>query len=946
MSESEDLVDITEDLCRLVERSKSLRSPVFAPADVHDWISGLVESSPAPSRPSTQNSSRSNSPGISTNEGPNKVEYDVRLTRETVLSVLYTYDNPDFHLEYPETSEEGVGYLIRRDPNNWTNPLHDSAYSKGKPSGRTTRGKEISCQLLNDQTNSGQTIPCVRAHSSCQGAKCCPQAKIEDLTVPHTKPSRELIKERLEVDLEEQCSGGSPTRDIFMKTAAFIVGIRALGCGFHETDAPPQLPLPEKENKDFWDAHLKSLQRGYVHTQATCSGRVSLDYNSNGQALVRCEFYSSTNRLHLCRFIDESYDLEYVEAFFYEDDDELERIERSAYALGYGPLVPCRTVVNFSTQRLHCPHDHRDEEGRLIQPTLVHLPCDTKFVTYEPIEELRQACPYILVVSKGVHEHPIPLPQKTPPHIRAEVIRILKSIDDDLADLTPRRFLRHPVLKSYLHSCFPDILNVTLMDLHSSLANREHLRAYIAAAKVDLFPAGTGWKGVLRLKEWQDTHIDADEHYIRRIIEVPDFPLDEFDAENPIASGSPASTLQIIICMSRTGSERLLKAQYIQSDIAFRRIEEFLEFEMAAMDRIANTSVIFLRVYVNRQTAAAHQLIFGEIEKIVTADTGSELQWRHLHGESVTDVRSGMILQWTGDQHGGQAKGIGLHLQQLAQAMPEKHDLHEPQQLLASLGPYEHLRRIFRLCSVHGKRNIKSCSVPDSVRNLMRSLFCIRHPDWDGTISAIQRDGGKAGIDWVQDKIRSKFAFAGICWEKSFIPEEVWKAGEGHTNLIESVHADVNREGVRCTLVGGIKKGQAFDKMKMRTLEMFEEFNIRPSYKSGHLSENAVKSLKRKNRSTHKNLAREDVKIEAYNTKLQKLYQSLSKACELQRRSAEILTSQPEGGDFSSALAKWQKAAEACDKAQVSYQKQVQVAAQLPHGSGKVNVLVLPDAHP
>ncbi|KAK7013858.1 hypothetical protein R3P38DRAFT_3322433 [Favolaschia claudopus] len=741
MSESEDLVNITEDLRRLVEQSKSICSPVFAPADVHDWISRRVESSPAPSRLSTQNSSRSNSPGISTNEGPNK---------------LYTYNNPEFHLEYPETSEDGVGYLIRRDPENWSNPLYDSAYARGKPSGRTPRGKEISCQLLNDQTNSGQEI-------LCQGAKCCPQANIEDVTVPHTKSSKELIKERLEADLEEQCSLASPSRDIFAKTAAFIAGIRKLGCGFQETDAPPQL---EQESKSFLDDHSKSR------------------------------------------------------------NDELERIEKAAHVSGYGPLVSqCRTVVNYSTQRVHCPHDHRDDEGpsRLIQPTLVHL----------------------LVVSKGVHPHPIPLPQKTPPHIRAEVSRLLRSLDDDdLADAP------------------------MLMDLRSSLANREHLRSYITAAKVDLFPAGgTGWKGVSRLKEWQDTNLEPDEHYIRKIMEVPDLPVDEFDADHdsPLTSEFPATTLQIIICMSLTGSERLLNAQYIQSDIAFSRIEEFLELEMAAMDRVANTSVIFLRVYLNRQTAAAHQLIFIEIEKIFEGDTGATLQWRHLHANSGRP-KVGFLLTKLG--HDDIELGIGLHLQDVAQKMPH------------NLGPYDHLR-------LHAKRNIESCAVDESVRNLMRSLFCMRHPSWDDTVAAIQREGGKAGTDWVQDKIRCKFAFPAICWERSFIPEEVWKAGEGHTNLIESVHADVNREGVRCTLVGGIKKGQAFDKMKMRTLEIlvFEEYDIHPSYKPGHLSENAIKGLKRKNRSAHKNLAKEDAKIEAYNTKLQKLYQSLSKACKLQRRS-------------------------------------------------------------
>jgi hypothetical protein len=128
-------------------------------------------------------------------------------------------------------------------------------------------------------------------------------------------------------------------------------------------------------------------------------------------------------------------------------------------------------------------------------------------------------------------------------------------------------------------------------------------------------------------------------------------------------------------------------------------------------------------------------------------------------------------------------------------------------------------------------RNIQSCAVSDLVRNLMRSLFFLRHPNWDDTISAIQTTGGKAGkgvcylltaltdsfspihnLDWVQDKIRGKFAFPALCWEQSFIPEDVWKAGEAHSNLIESIHTDVNREGVRCTLVGGLKKGQAFNK--------------------------------------------------------------------------------------------------------------------------------------
>lgn len=89
--------------------------------------------------------------------------------------------------------------------------------------------------------------------------------------------------------------------------------------------------------------------------------------------------------------------------------------------------------------------------------------------------------------------------------------------------------------------------------------------------------------------------------------------------------------------------------------------------------------------------------------------------------------------------------GLGLHLQALATKQPNKLDLHEPLRLLITLTVYEHLHRLLRLCTVHGKRNIRKCAVPEEVKNLMRSLMCLTHHDWDGTVKAIQERGGKAG---------------------------------------------------------------------------------------------------------------------------------------------------------------------------------------------------------
>jgi hypothetical protein len=64
---------------------------------------------------------------------------------------------------------------------------------------------------------------------------------------------------------------------------------------------------------------------------------------------------------------------------------------------------------------------------------------------------------------------------------------------------------------------------------------------------------------------------------------------------------------------------------------------------------------------------------------------------------------------------------------------------------VTTLTPYEHLRRLFRLCRIHGFRNIKSSTVPEDVKVKMRNLFCITHTDWDATVSEIEEKGGKAG---------------------------------------------------------------------------------------------------------------------------------------------------------------------------------------------------------
>lgn len=142
--------------------------------------------------------------------------------------------------------------------------------------------------------------------------------------------------------------------------------------------------------------------------------------------------------------------------------------------------------------------EHRDSIGNLMLAEMQQLHCKSSVRTFEPLEEFRSRCPRILVVCQGEHPHPIPQPLKTPPTVRLQIFKLLESLGPDLADLTPRRFLRHPTVCAYLLQHLPHISQPSISDLHVSLSNREHLRVYIDTARLKAFPEGTGWEGMLK----------------------------------------------------------------------------------------------------------------------------------------------------------------------------------------------------------------------------------------------------------------------------------------------------------------------------------------------------------------------------------------------------------------------------------------------------------------
>lgn len=180
--------------------------------------------------------------------------------------------------------------------------------------------------------------------------------------------------------------------------------------------------------------------------------------------------------------------------------------------------------------------------------------------------------------------------------------------------------------------------------------------------------------GVIHAKELQDRTLPPQQHYIR-IISETSLTIDYSDDSEDHTTAASEAPFRFVLCMTPEASHRLLHAQYLQSDISFKRIAGWQEFALGGLDRASRTgtyietillremysdmqillAIAYCRIYLTRQTAKAHQLIFAAIESVVKQDTGQTLKWRHIHANSA-DEYSG-ILHWGGDQHGGQAKG-------------------------------------------------------------------------------------------------------------------------------------------------------------------------------------------------------------------------------------------------------------------------------------------------
>ncbi|KAF8517057.1 hypothetical protein BU17DRAFT_50290 [Hysterangium stoloniferum] len=109
---------------------------------------------------------------------------------------------------------------------------------------------------------------------------------------------------------------------------------------------------------------------------------------------------------------------------------------------------------------------------------------------------------------------------------------------------------------------------------------------------------------------------------------------------------------------------------------------------------------------------------------------------------------------------------------------------------------------------------------------MMSIAFAEPLPDFQGTLQVI-RNGGKKASEWLKNKEAAEgFALAALYRPASKIPLDVWRASPTTSNGNEQAHWNINRDGVKLTLLAGIMRGMQYNSCAMANIELFHLHRI------------------------------------------------------------------------------------------------------------------------
>ncbi|GES87838.1 hypothetical protein GLOIN_2v1763409 [Rhizophagus clarus] len=167
--------------------------------------------------------------------------------------------------------------------------------------------------------------------------------------------------------------------------------------------------------------------------------------------------------------------------------------------------------------------------------------------------------------------------------------------------------------------------------------------------------------------------------------------------------------------------------------------------------------------------------MFEDLFSCVEKDIGKVFDFYHIHGKGL-----GCIIA---DQHKGQALGLGQYL--------NSRYLH--------LTPTEHLENVD-----------KNKQLSNEIRNSMYLIPTLdTKDDVLAVIDKIQNCGESEAAAWAKDKL-TPWVLSGISSAFTKMDRTIWNKTPNNTNVGESAHENVNRDGRNLSILAGVIRGHSY----------------------------------------------------------------------------------------------------------------------------------------
>ncbi|KAG6216677.1 hypothetical protein E4U26_008084, partial [Claviceps purpurea] len=376
---------------------------------------------------------------------------------------------------------------------------------------------------------------------------------------------------------------------------------------------------------------------------------------------------------------------------------------------------------------------------------MIHAACGVKFWFLIPVPSVRSVCPYIIILSKGMHTHPPP-PQT---QIQASLLGALKrSIE---ASSKERHYSTGGKISWLLTHSFQEFLRKfdadSLSDIHPALSNDDRIRYYIRKHKAIHQDGHRGRAAVEQ--EWTVHQLKSDDAV--------------FDnGENFLA-----------ICFSQGMAKLWANCKTVQIDMNYKRVLSKKEHEIIFAARMDDSFgfMPMARAFMSGESADDYCRLFKTLFSCLQRHHVG-IKWKYAEGEGFSGV--------TLDQDAGCIKGLYLA---------------ERYSHLSNDWVY-HTQRTVRLCDVHYRRGItavlrKSSRVGNHAKAKRMMMALLTAPSLGEyyklctAIELVSKD--EFLIQWARHK-QHPYIASGLSFGCSFMSRDDWDIISPDTNGVESQH--------------------------------------------------------------------------------------------------------------------------------------------------------------